>query len=271
MKERNNSIFYIIIMVLVAIICLLIGLIFGGNLLSNDDKNEENNVSENDNKNEKEEQKIINLSTSEGKNFFEKVTIYNDYFLKDYSVTGLKNASNNTILYFLVSELDGFDGGTSLGKIGFTTTDLQKVADKYISNDIKINYTNILVPQHEEAILYKLNQNGKYEYNDELGIGGPGAYVMEEYYIDGYYNKTKDEYTINTKLLYNQWCPDICSRHDSYYSDSALNNVVYTNNSNSYMELTDVYDLVKDKLPITSYTFVKNSSGNYVLNSVTVK
>lgn len=258
---KNNKL-YVIIVILIAIICLLVGFIIGGNVLRGDTNND-NGISENE--------KTVTLTESEGKELFEKVSVYNDYFLQDYSVNGIKSAINNNILYFLTEQLDGF--GVD-GRKTFTPNDLKKVADEYLVDDINVTYTDIFIPSADrsiigEHVIYKLGSDSKYTYVPQP-IGVPGYFIMEEYYIDGYYNQTKDEYIINTKLLYNQWCVDVCGPHPNYYSDNELKNVVYTTD-NIFIEFDDVYNQVKDKLPVTSYKFVKNDSGNYVLSSVTVK
>ncbi len=262
---KNNKL-YVIIVILIAIICLLVGFIIGGNVLRGDTNND-NGISENE--------KTVTLTESEGKELFEKVSVYNDYFLQDYSVNGIKSAINNNILYFLTEQLDGF--GADGRKTGFTPNDLKKVADEYLADDINVLYTDIFFPSADrsmtgEYMMYKLGSDSKYT-DIPLQMGGPGSFLMKEYYIDGYYNETKDEYIVNTKLLFNQWCPDICGPHDKYYSDVELKNFVYNVKSEDILDVDfdDVYNQVKDVLPITSYKFTKNNSGNYVLSSVTVK
>lgn len=251
------------------LITLVIGLsvfIIYDKFLSNTDNNN-NNTEVNENINDKESNendKIINLSESESKELFEKIKVYNDYFIDYYSQQGIKTATNNQILYFLAVEQ--FKTGS---RESFTINSLKPIANNYLADNIKVTYEDIRFPGYEEATLFTLE--GETYKASSPGMGGPGSYMMGEYYIDATYNETKDMYVVNTKLLFNQWCPDVCGPHNSYYSDAKSNNVVYTNNSDNYMEIDSVYPLVKDKLPITSYSFTKNSSGNYVLSSVVTK
>ena len=244
------------------LIGVLITLVIGLSAFIIYDKFLSNTNSNNDNNNGTVNNEIINLSESEGKELFEKIKVYNDRFIDYYTQDGIKT-TNNEILYFLAMQHYNNEGKS------FTVADLKETANKYLVDDIKVTYESIRFPGYEQIIFYELEGD---TYKDlKPGVGGPGGYMMGEYYIDGTYNKTKDTYVINTKLLFNRFCPDVCGPHNSYYSDRNQNNVVYTNNSDIYMSIDSVYQLVKDKLPITSYTFTKNSSGNYVLSGVVTK
>lgn len=262
MEEKKNNIgLVVIVAVLTAVICLSVGFVIGKNILPKEEsKTNNNNTVENSTNNDeivtitKDEYNVV---VQEAAN---KIQIYNEYFGQKYSSTGI-NATNDEILVFLLANVK---------KSNFTVDDLKETAKLYFNTNINYTDISIKVPG-SNIVLYKLDSNGKY-INQNAPTDGPATLAMHSFYEGATYNKTKDSYTLNMKNIYNQVCGGTCGiGYGSFYSDASLSTKVYTNNTEDRMSFADVYDKVKDQLPITSYTFEKNSSGNYVLTSVVIK
>ena len=113
----------------------------------------------------------------------------------------------------------------------------------------------------------------EYFFQDIHGHGGAGIYPAEIYYLDG---QKKDEvYTVRVNVLYGDYCYGTCGPVTGYYKsaiDSRNGENPVLGGFGDYYEITEKeYQSVKDNLPVTTFTFIRDKDGNYGLESVTVE
>lgn len=245
---------------------------------SSNDSEEENNDNvqldnNNDNSSNDSEEKNDDINFNEiSANYLgdllTKINVYDINFNRDYPIDNFNqyanNLSNNDKLYFLYSNIgDGFSNG-------FRKDNLNSVVSRYFNDDF--NYIDGDVYCRLDHILYRYNdQNGKYTVaTDHPGHGGSGYYQNLTYFINGYIEN--GEYIINTKILYGDYCGEICGPILKFYDNSNRDNLVYEDKDfGEGLSYDEIYKLVEDKLPITTYKFVRNNSYELVLSSVTVQ
>ena len=125
-----------------------------------------------------------------------------------------------------------------------------------------------------DGVLYRYDSaKREYFFQDIHGHGGAGIYPAEIYYLDG---QKKDEvYTVRVNVLYGDYCYGTCGPVTGYYKsaiDSRNGENPVLGGFGDYYEITEKeYQSVKDNLPVTTFTFIRDKDGNYGLESVTVE
>lgn len=221
--------------------------------------NKDNNIQENESDNNEKNQIKNEL--------LKKVYAYNtiiDNFSIDNTNEYFNNISNQKKLSFLWSKVKKED----IFAEGFTKKELRDIAFNYFGESFSYIDENIYCDEFDHVIFEYNTKKEKYEYN--INHPGHGGYTCfsNVYFVDDKIDN--NTYTMNVKILYSDTCGDIGESFSSkYYSDKELNNLVYDNTENNTHD--EVYEVIKDKLPTTTYKFVKNSSNEYILSSVSVK
>lgn len=208
-----------------------------------EEKKEEKKVSESDEVSD--EVKILLLN---------KIDDYNKYISKFYSFNNVSSIDNQYLLNFAYS-LAGNEK---------TSNNLDKVISAYFDDNVKLKHEDIIC-KVDDVALYKYNASTKkYELNEKHpGHGGVSGVDVEKVFLGGI--NMGDSIVISTKNFY--FMPDDVAEGIKYYA--SYNDVL--NGENKVCESSTEFDKYKDKLPTTTYTFVKNSSSEYVLSSVSIE
>ena len=270
-KKTNKGLIVIIIILillvlgLVGYICYDKGLIFKSKSV----------VQEEERTTEKEEISTTrDLTEEEKKEFEDIITRINPYFSQYYPVNNLSAMVDNQELLLFVTRQLGFS------RESFTASEVEEIVKKYFGNTLKVNHENILCSIDKEP--YYIYDSSTSTYTkapmDLYSHGHDGLGYMSVIYsfVSG---KVKDEKTveINSHLLYEGYRGSTWGPTTAYYSNYSdcknyTNPVYEAENKDEDIEFTDqLYQSIKDKFPITTYTFEKNSEGYYDLISVMVK
>lgn len=257
-------------MIAVIVLCILVSF-FGGIYVSREFFSKkvvnENNDVDVIVKDEGKEDKIMPLSQDEKDLLLEQIGIYNKTLSKYYPLEGMNNIPNQEKLYFAMINSDvSFEW--------FLKSDLDKTLVKYFGSDNGVIHENIICPVGD-GVLYKYNDaTSKYEFSGTHGHGGGGLYNFTNYYISG--TKKGDIYTVKVKVLYSNHCGDICGPATNYYKNASdsynkVNSIYDVSDSEiETLKAEDVYNNVSEQLPVTTYSFKKDTLGNYGLVSVLV-
>lgn len=211
--------------------------------VAKEEKKEEKKVSESDEVSD--EVKILLLN---------KIDDYNKYISKFYSFNNVSSIDNQYLLNFAYS-LAGNEK---------TSNNLDKAISTYFDDNVKLKHEDIIC-KVDDVALYKYNASTKkYELNEKHpGHGGVSGVDVEKVFLGGI--NMGDSIVISTKNFY--FMPDDVAEGIKYYA--SYNDVL--NGENKVCESSTEFDKYKDKLPTTTYTFVKNSSSEYVLSSVSIE
>jgi len=146
------------------------------------------------------------------------------------------------------------------------------VSANYIENHIKYIIGDNVDVKHEDylcsydKIAFWKYKEGYYILNNEHpGHGGGHGYLVTTFFKDA----TLDEDTIvvNTNLLYEPASDTrgpIASYRSSTDGDYVINDI-------SREDLESEYEKIKDKLPVTTFTFKRSKLGGFNLESVVIK
>ncbi len=100
------------------------------------------------------------------------------------------------------------------------------------------------------------------------GHGGKAVNRSQEYFVAANRNETKNELMIQMKVLYGPTC-SVCGPSSEYYQIPG-GKVLYKTDDPEHTSYDDVYEKIKDQIPVTTYTFKKDSKGGYGLSSVKI-
>ena len=263
-KKKNNSkgliialgLLIIVILGLITYICYDKGMFSISNDTSNKGINEKLST-------EKEEISKV-LSYDEGNMLIEKIKVINDNFNSLYPIEKVSNISNQDLLTFAAKKL-GFGEK-------FTEENANNIISTYFGNSVKLAHENIIC-EVDKLPFYTYDSNSKsYMYDSSSHAHGmPLGVSTETFYVDGKYISDK-KIVINAKVLYSNYCGDTCMYYGYYtsYKDSInKQNPVIGGDENTPVDFNDaLYKSVENKIPITTYTFIKNDSNVYSLESV---
>ena len=214
---------------------------------------------------EKKEPEIKEV-TEEKNTLLEQINVYTPYFADNYPITEKSTLDNQKVLYFASMQLENKFSD-------FMESDLEKVLEKYFGDNHSYVHEDIQCFLGD-GVLYRYDSaKREYFFQDIHGHGGAGIYPAEIYYLDG---QKKDEvYTVRVNILYGDYCYGTCGPVTGYYKsaiDSRNGENPVLGGSGNYYEITEKeYQSVKDNLPVTTFTFIRDKDGNYGLESVTVE
>lgn len=183
----------------------------------------------------------------------------NDYFFfaESFSIDDVKDIDNQTLLRFAIAKRDIQED--------ITKQQLDEVITKYFGTKVTLTHEDVICTI-DNNVLYKYDEaSGKYSPYGTHGHGGGGYYSGEVHLISG---KVEDKtYTLKTRIMYNNYCSDTCSFNNYYKSvedaKDGKNPIINTETENKS------YEDVKNLLPVTTYTFIKEDN-NYTLKSIKI-
>lgn len=226
-----------------------------------EDKNNEDNSDNNKN--------IRNLTQVEIdilKNQIEKTS---QYFAQYFPINSIDNIPNQELLQnmYIMSESS---------YPSFSAIQIDETTKKYFGNNKKIIHENILCQysEHEALYLYDANTHS-YSYNvNHAGHGGPGFISRTKAFEVKGIIENENKVTVTAKILYGNYCSDTCIGGYSYYAsipnESAL--LLFQSTEPTEFIITDEkYNEVATQVPTTTFTFEKDSEGNYGLKAVEFK
>lgn len=208
---------------------------------------------ENDEKEMREE-----MYYSEVENILKQIDMYNQVFKSSYPIQDVNKIDNQLKLQF--------------GILALTKT--ENIKNYYKIEDIKEMYHHYFVPGFEaiyENIACSAKDDDLYELNHETktyslaGVHNHGVSSMDTdtYFISG--EIKKNQYIINTHILYSNYCSEACNPDGGYYKN--YDDCIKGNDPVMYKK--SHYDDIKEELPITTFTFVKDKS-YYRLKNVSI-
>lgn len=256
----------------VIFLLLLASLSFGGYIVYDkfvvkDVKEECKNTNTKKEKEVKEEGKKVDLTEKDVATFIRKITFLNAYLSGQYPIDDVKNIPNQVVL-MSGAVLTGDGVVTQSGITGFTTDKLIEGIVSYFGADYPYKLEDIQC-HAGDGILYKLdNQTNQYSFYGNHGHDGISSRRNKVYFQDGIYDAAVDTYTIRTKVLYTAECGGTCGPRLSFYGDIKSTEAIYTAQQDTEFDVA--YQAASDKIPVTTYTFIKNSDGGYGLKSITV-
>lgn len=205
------------------------------------------------------EEEIVEISYSEVNYLLERINYYNDSFSKYYPISVFSKIDNQDKLKFGINILTEEENTNNYYK----TRDLENVFNKYFIPEFKVIYEDINCDV-DNLVLYNL-ENNTYTLTNNHEHGKNNNISIKTYYNSS--TKLDNIYKVNVNILYSSYCnSDSCANDNNYYArykDSVNGERVVTDN-------LEEYEKIKDNLPITTFTFIKENE-NYLLKSVKVK
>lgn len=218
----------------------------------------------------KETEKTEDIDASTKETLVNQISKYTDSFEFDYPISKISAISNQKLLVFGFELIDN----SSKYESGFTAAELNAVLVKYFGQDIKYTDEDIVCPVCGKTWFNYDATNKKYTVNSEHGgHGGAGMASHYDYYLSGTY--TGDTYTVKMNIVYGDYYSDTTGPSEAYYASAndaknKTNSIYVPSDPNVEFSETE-YNSIKDKLNVTTFTFVKDSAGNYGLESVIIK
>lgn len=253
---------------LIAIIFLLVGLgLLVTSIVINKINSNPKEKNDQTNKNNSTEN-IRELTKTETEILREKMEVISQYFGEYYPLESIDSISNQTLLQRMriISKVE-FSS--------FSATDLDSTMIKYFGNSKKLIHEDILCAykNHETLYLYDANNNN-YNYNENHGGHGGSGFIskVKVYDVAG---MIKDEKTVTVmaKILYGNYCSDICISGYSYYTNYPTNDatpILSSTEAEEYIITDEKYNEIVDLIPVTTFIFKKESDGNYTLKKVSL-
>ncbi len=253
----------IVIIILVIALLGTSSYIIYDNVLREDKKEVKEVKKEKDEKEEKEI-KTEEISTSEEEILKEQIMDYTRYLADTYP-TKVEEMDNQKVLYFALMKLN---------KTGedFMESELEKVLEQFFGTNHPFVHEDIICTIDNEPLYRYDSAKRQYFFQDIHAHGGSGVFMPNIYEIQG--EKVDNKYTVKAKILYNDYCGEICSPKMNYYKsveDSLTGeNPVFGPYDMEYEITEEEYNQVKDQIPTTIFTFIKDENNNYGLESVTI-
>lgn len=257
---------------LVAIIVLILLLIANCSYIAYDKLYiEKGNYSSHEKKKKQKEQKeskkiTRKLSIAEQKILLDQIDSYNSYLSLSYPIEDITTFDNQKKLLFAYNNMD------SKSQKEFMQGDLKKIAESYFGKNSNITYESIKCPYDEEELYRYDDATRVYTIAGTHGHGGAGRFQTYSYYLDGTVTD-ETKYVVEVHILYGKYCTETCGSSLEFYSNA----MDAKENQNSILsieeeeKLTDTdYNKIKEKLATTTFTFEKDTSGNFGLKSVQV-
>ena len=203
---------------------------------------------------------VEKIKDEEVEQVMKQINAYNTFLSNDYPITEISKIDNQKILKFAYMTIEN-------ANTTFTEKQVDKVIKEYFGNEFKYKNEDINCFLND-GVLYKYDENtGIYTFYGIHGHGGSSIERGKSYYIDGEYDKDKNEYKVKVKILYGPPAGDTYGPIDTFYKEPNSKDKIYEIDINTLENFNDekyddVYKEVKDKLPITTFIFKKDSEGN---------
>ena len=260
-KEKNNKGLIVIIIFLVIALVGTSGYIVYDKVIKKEEP-----IKEKKDKPEEKEPVVREITEAEKTTLLNQINDYTTYFADSYPLSEKSSFNNQDVLYFASMQLENRFSD-------FMESDLEKVLEKYFGDNHSYVHEDIQCFLGDGVLYQYDSAKREYFFQDIHGHGGAGIYPAEIYYLDG---QKKDEvYTVRVNILYGDYCYGTCGPVTGYYKsaiDSRNGENPVLGGFGDYYEITEEeYQSVKDNLPITTFTFIRDKDGNYGLVSVAIK
>lgn len=238
-KVKKSTGKTVTIVILVLLLLLSLGYIGYFEYMKNQDKKPvEKNVS-------REE-----MYYSEVDQMLSQIELYNEVFKSEYPILNVNKIENQLKLQFGILALKRDEKINNYYKI----EDLKEMYHNYFISGFQAIYEDIECHALDDA-LYKLDNESKtYTYVDTHEHGGGPSMDTDTYYVSSKIDG--DHYIINTHILYSNYCIDTCGPFSGYYSN--YQDCIHS--KNQVMNTKSQYQEIKDDLPLTTFTFVKDKN-----------
>lgn len=211
--------------------------------------------------NKKVEKKVVrkDMYYKEVDEILKQIDMYNYIFSEEYPINDVNQLDNQLKLRFGVYALNSNENIDNY----YSEDDLDDIYKNYFSDGFKVIYEDIKCPS-KDGVLYTLNNDTKTYVKEEKHEHGTSSIDIDTYYVSD--TIKGNQYIIDTNILYSNYCNEVCSPDNSgyytSYSDAVKGGepVIYKRNE---------YNDIKENLPITTFTFIKNKS-HYKLKSVQI-
>lgn len=189
-----------------------------------------------------------------------QIELYNEVFKSEYPILDINKIENQLKLQFGILALKRDENINNYYKI----EDLKEMYHNYFISGFQAIYEDIECHVGDDA-LYKLNNESKtYTFVDTHEHGGGPSMDTDMYFVSS--KIEGDHYIINMHILYSNYCNDTCGPFSGYYS--SYQDCI--DSKNLVMDTKSQYHEIKDDLPITTFTFIKDSN-HFLLESVEIK
>ena len=270
-NDKTNPI--MIILIIIFILSFLAGCAFTVINLMNKDKKTNNNNTETNTVTEPtaEPEKIEELKEIDVKGY-EEIILKIDFARDTASELEASKLTNQQILRIGLSD--------EITNKGYFTSEELKKSIKTQLGDIEYNDEPIKCLVCGNALYKYSNEEKVYEQapSNDHGHGPAGGLYKQKYFVSAIKNDTKGTLEINYKILYGEYVDDVGSPSSNIYfnaedAKNRTNGIVKTDEINGYeKEDFDIaYENNKNDIPVTTYSFAKDSEGNYVFKKVSVK
>lgn len=195
---------------------------------------------------------------SEVNTMLSQIELYNEVLKSEYPISNLNNIDNQLKLQFGILALKKNENISNYYKI----EDIKEIYHNYFKQGFKAIYEDIDCP-YQDDILYKLN-NETYTFVDHHAHGSTSIDI-DTYFVSGKIDGNK--YILNTHILYSNYCNDTCSPEQSSYYSSYQDCV---EEKAPIMDTRSQYNKIKEELPVTTFTFIKDKN-LFRLESISLK
>lgn len=257
--EKDSKIGYVIIIVI--LVLAVLGL--GGFIVYDKFIKEEETVIED----VEEEVEPVELAASHVEDLIEKVEVYNRFLYQYYLVDENEELSNDDALYFVYRVLLTENKDITAENVSNTLTDY------FGENKFKLD--DIVCDIDNETLYEYMSDTNIYVEKEHSGHGGGRIVLSNIRYVSS--RVVGDKVTLITRNLYERSCSDVCGPLNAYYGNvddmfNSENPVLGDQNSEEEIVLTsELFDSIESKVAKTTYNFIKEESGNYYLDSVSVE
>ena len=257
----------------VIFLLLLASLSFGGYIvydkfIAKDTKEDCKTEEKKDKKEDVEEGKAVDLTENNVSTLMIKINNLNTFLYSQYPITDVKSLENQLVLRTgTVLLKDGIV--TNSGIVGFSSNKLVEEIVSYFGSDYPYKLEDIQCHAGDGVLYHYDTQTSEYKVTGTHGHDGGSYRRNKAYFQDGTYDEATGTYVIHAKVLYAAECGGTCGPRVEFYGDTKSTEPVYTAQQDTEFDVA--YQASVDKIPVTTYTFIKNSDGGFGLKSVTMQ
>ena len=268
-EERKTHMWLITALVIcLMVVCGAFGWLAGASFFAFHEELDEK-TSTPDNKEEVKKDEPVKLSEAEVNSYLVNLDGFVAYFGEKMPLE-TANISNQDLLSYASRNVD-----RQTSK--FTKAQVDAVIQELFGKDRNYTIEDIDCFVSGHGALFKYDAATEtYDFDpNHPGHGGGGSVRANINYVDA--EELGDTLTIKTKILYEESCGDICGPSVKFYSKASGTDPIYSGNESECYQngncpkAEEVYPKVKDKLPITSFIFKKQSDGKFGLEKVTIE
>ncbi|MBR1936445.1 MAG: hypothetical protein IJ842_01995 [Bacilli bacterium] len=268
--KKNSSNMFIIVLLVLLIIGLVGYILYDKELFVKKGNKENNNVEE---KEKLEEVKEVTKREDELYDYLQVCDFLTGRVADKYPISNFKSLSNQDVLYHgvlygVLNKAFSFNGSFSQGDLKKQISSLFGSDYNYIDEDIQCFAG--------DGALFTYDSDGKVysRVMDGHGHGGEGGYAFKRYFDSATLNEEKGILTIKVKNLFGAYYGDIGGPVENFYAtaEDVFKKGLYETDEirDGENEYDIAFEKFKDLVPITTFTFSKNSDGNYGLRSVSI-